>query len=185
MTNPAHGELARTISEEISTAVASVSPEAIAQAIAAIVTAARIFVYGEGRSGLVLRMVAMRLVHLGRSVHVVGDATTPAIAPDDLLIAASGSGATPVTVMIAGQAHRARCRVLAVTASPGSALTVVANLTLVLKTPAKGAAGSGGSIQPGGSLFEQSMLILFDALFLNMAGDSAAAQIDSRHANLE
>jgi 6-phospho-3-hexuloisomerase len=185
MTDPAHIQLARSITGEIATAVASVSGEAIEGAIAAIVGANRIFVFGEGRSGLVLRMVAMRLVHLGRTVHIVGDATTPNITADDLLIAGSGSGATPVTVLIAGQAHRTGCRVLAVTATPGSALTAVADLALVLKTPAKGSRGSVGSVQPGGSLFEQSMLILFDALFLVMAGDSAAAQIANRHANLE
>ena len=185
MTNPTHTELAHSISKEIAAAVASVSTEAVGHAIAEITAAKRIFVFGEGRSGLVLRMIAMRLVHLGRTVHVVGDATTPAITPDDLLIAGSGSGATPVTVLIAGQAHRAGCRVLAVTATPGSALMAVADLALVLGTPTKWSSGTGGSIQPGGSLFEQSMLILFDALFLSMGGESAAAQIASRHANLE
>ncbi len=70
-------DLARLICDEIATAVGSI-PEAERQRAIEMVTAARrIFVFGEGRSGLVLRMAAMRLVHLGLTAHVVGDATTP------------------------------------------------------------------------------------------------------------
>ena len=54
----------------------------------------RVFVAGAGRSGLVLRMFAMRLMHFGPTVHVAGDTTTPAISSGDLLLVASGSGTT-------------------------------------------------------------------------------------------
>jgi 6-phospho-3-hexuloisomerase len=178
-------DLARTICDEIATAVGSV-PEADCQAaIDAIASAGRIFVAGEGRSGLVLRMAAMRLVHLGMTVHVVGDATTPAIGRGDLLIAGSGSGETPVTLLIAEQAKRAGATILAVIATETSRLADLADTRLTLRTPAKGDRGSGASIQPGGSLFEQSMLVLLDTLFLQIAGDTAAAQIEQRHANME
>lgn len=45
----------------------------------AILRAHRVFVFGTGRSGLVLKMVAMRLMHLGLPVQVVGETTTTAI----------------------------------------------------------------------------------------------------------
>ena len=40
------------------------------------------------------KMAAMRLMHLGLTVHVVGETTAPAIRSNDLLLAASGSGTT-------------------------------------------------------------------------------------------
>jgi 6-phospho-3-hexuloisomerase len=178
-------DLARQICDEIATAVGSVPDTDRRRAIELVTAARRIFVFGEGRSGLVLRMAAMRLVHLGLTAHVVGDATTPAIGAGDLLIAASGSGETAVTLLIADQAHRAGATLLAVTANVAGSLAASANATLLLRTPAKGDRGTGQSIQPGGSLFEQSMLVLFDTLFLMIAGDTAAQQIEERHANLE
>ena len=54
----------------------------------------RVFVVGEGRSGLAIQMAAMRLMHLGLEVHVVGEVTAPSIETGDLLIACSGSGNT-------------------------------------------------------------------------------------------
>lgn len=54
----------------------------------------RIFVVGTGRSELVGKAFAMRLMHLGFNVHVVGEVTTPAIRDKDCLIAISGSGET-------------------------------------------------------------------------------------------
>lgn len=42
--------------------------------------APRIFVIGEGRSGLMARAFAMRLMHLGAVSYVIGETITPAIA---------------------------------------------------------------------------------------------------------
>ena len=180
-----HAKLIQTICAEIADALQSVEPASLEQATTAIEGAPRIFVFGEGRSGLVLRMGAMRLVHLGKTVYVVGDATTPAVTPGDLLIVGSGSGSTAVTVLIAEQAQTAGATVLTITTNSGSRLAEIADLVLVLRTPAKGDREQRASIQPGGTLFEQSMLVLLDMLFLVLAGESAADQIAQRHANLE
>jgi 6-phospho-3-hexuloisomerase len=180
-----YAALAQTVCAEIASAVGSIATDAVEQAITEIDGAARIFVFGEGRSGLALRMGAMRLIHLGKNVHVVGDATTPAIAPGDLLIVGSGSGTTPVTVLIAEQARGAGARLLTITANPSATLAGLADVVLALRTPSKDGRGGGGSVQAGGSLFEQGLLVLLDTLFLLIAGDSAADQIAQRHANLE
>ena len=178
-------ETVRTICTEIADAMITTPDDQVASFIAALDSAFRIFVFGEGRSGLVLRMGAMRLVHLGKTVHVVGDATTPAIGPDDVLIVGSGSGETGVTVLIAEGARRAGATVLTITASAASRLANLAEVAVLLGTPAKGKSSSGQSIQPGGTLFEQSMLVLLDAVFLRLAGSDADAHIAARHANLE
>ncbi len=47
---------------------------------------------GAGRSGLEGRMFAMRLMHLGFDVHVIGDVTAPVPTREDLVIIISGSG---------------------------------------------------------------------------------------------
>ena len=49
----------------------------------AIFSAKRIFIAGKGRSGLQMKAFAMRLMHLGFTVHVVDDVTTPALAVGD------------------------------------------------------------------------------------------------------
>ena len=59
-----------------------------------ILSSERIFLAGMGRSGLIARAFAMRLMQIGLEVYFVRDATTPAIGKGDLLVAISGSGET-------------------------------------------------------------------------------------------
>ena len=56
------------------------------------------FFSGQGRSGLAAQMAAMRLMHVGRNVHSVGEVTAPSIRKCDGLVIVSGSGETPVRV---------------------------------------------------------------------------------------
>ncbi len=177
--------LGKRISSEIGAVVSGVPDTSLIAAARAVLAAPRIFVFGEGRSGLALRMGAMRLVHLGKLVHIVGDATTPAILGGDLLIVASGSGETAVTALITEQAGATGAEVLAFTANAESRIAKAADQVILLRTPAKGGHGEGTSIQAGGSLFEQSLLVTLDTLFLVLAGDDAAATIERHHANLE
>jgi 6-phospho-3-hexuloisomerase len=98
---------ARLVLSENHWVLTRVNWPAVANLTSSISRAARIFVLGEGRSGLAVRMAAMRLMHLGLRVHVVGETTTPALNDGDVLIAASGSGDTPGVVMTAEQARTA------------------------------------------------------------------------------
>jgi 6-phospho-3-hexuloisomerase len=59
------------------------------------------FIVGSGRSELVGKSFAMRLMHLGFRVYVVGDVTTPALTDKDCLIAISGSGETKTVTLAA------------------------------------------------------------------------------------
>ncbi|MGI8477373.1 MAG: 6-phospho-3-hexuloisomerase [Thermomicrobiales bacterium] len=169
--------------------LAQIDPAEAGALLAAIGAADRIFLLGEGRSGLAMRMLAMRLMHLGRSAHVVGETTTPPIAPGDLLVACSGSGETAVTALLARQAAAAGATVAAITAVAESRLGRLANLRLLLHTPHKGDSSAAPSIQYGGSLFEQSAMLLGDALFLALTPPNDAAHgfttAARRHANLE
>ena len=68
--------------------------ENINRLINEITSAKKIFLMGAGRSGLEARAFAMRLMHLGFDVHVVGDVTAPVPTSEDLVIIISGSGKT-------------------------------------------------------------------------------------------
>ena len=175
------------ILNELTHTLAQVSEAQASAAIHAILTARRIFVTGAGRSGLALKMAAMRLMHLGLTVHVVGEITTPAIAARDLLIAASGSGTTTGVVLSALTAEKAGANILAITTAPRSTLASIASVVLVIPAATKQDTSATKSQQYAGVLFEQSVLLLTDALFQSMwhqLGETAE-QLWKRHANLE
>lgn len=149
--------------------------------------AERVFLAGAGRSGLVLRMAAMRLMHLGLTVHVAGDTTTPAIAAGDLLVVASGSGTTSGVVKAAETAIAAGANVAVVTTNPGSPLAGLADALVIIPAAQKTDHGSSLSRQYSGSLFEQSLFLATEAVFQTLweNTDEPAEQLWLRHANLE
>jgi len=173
---------------EVTACVCQVSPESVSQARALMEAAPRIFLAGAGRSGLCMQALGMRLMHLGKTVYVVSETTTPSIAAEDLLILGSGSGQTASLLVIAEQARRLGAKTLLFTTDATSPLAELADYRVVI--PAlKDAEGGRGliSVQPMGSLFEQSLLILCDSLILGLMQQSevSAEQMFERHANLE
>lgn len=172
---------------EIADTAARISPDRLRQAASMLENADRVFVAGAGRSGLVLRMAAMRLMHLGHVVHVAGDTTTPAIRKGDLLLVASGSGSTSGIVKAAETAAKAGARIVAFTANSGSALAGLADAVVLLPAQQKTDHGSGVSRQYSGSLFEQVLFVATEAVFQTLwdNADIPAEQLWLRHANLE
>jgi 6-phospho-3-hexuloisomerase len=147
----------------------------------------RVFLLGAGRSGLALQMTAMRLMHLGLTVHVVGDVTTPAITATDALLVASGSGGTAGVVRAAETARSAGATVLALTTAPDSALAGLADVSVIIPAAQKQDHGGTLSAQYSGGLFEQSVVFVGDALFHTLwrASGATADELWPRHANLE
>jgi 6-phospho-3-hexuloisomerase len=167
--------------------VARQDPRALNALADLVVGAPRVFVLGAGRSGLALRMTAMRLMHLGLQVHVVGEVTTPAIGPDDLLVTASGSGTTSAVVRAAETAVSVGARVACITTSSTSPLADLATINLVVPAAQKLDRSGAASAQYAGSLFEQAVVLLGDALFdaLWHRSGQQADELWPRHANLE
>jgi len=168
-------------------ALADTEPGAIDALADAVLDADRVFLLGAGRSGLALRMTAMRLMHLGLTVFVVGDTTTPAIEQGDLLLTATGSGTTTGIVRAATTAREVGATVVAITTAPGS--PVAERSQLVVAVPAAGKLDRSGtaSVQYAGSLFEQTVMLLGDALFhaLWQRSGASADELWPRHSNLE
>ncbi len=117
--------------------------------VALLAEAPRIFLLGAGRSGLVMRGFAMRLMHLGRSAHVVGEATTPALRSGDLLVIGSGSGATASLRAVCDRAKGLGAVIALVTTARQSPIGRLAEL--IVEIPATTPKGSPSSAVAGPS----------------------------------
>jgi len=93
--------LMELMGEHIKKVGRDINKDSVNKLIEDILNANAIFLMGAGRSGLVARAFAMRLMHLGLKVYVVGETTTPAVKRGDLVIAISGSGETRSIVSLA------------------------------------------------------------------------------------
>lgn len=175
---------------EVADCVRHVSIESLVQAAELIESSSRIFISGAGRSGLCMRAFGMRLMHLGKTVFVVGEVTTPSITALDLLILGSGSGRTASLLNMAQIAQRQSAQILLFTTDSASPLGKLSDLQIIIPAPSYRAEKEFhdmNSIQPLGTLFEQSMLIVADSLIrgLMLRMGVSTAQMLERHANLE
>lgn len=139
--------------------------------------ARRVFVTGLGRTGLMARGFAMRLMHLGRRVYHVGDVITPAIRRGDLLVICSRTGRSPVLLYYVKIAQRVGARVAIVTAEGGSAVARRADAILTLPsergrrakaTRGPAARGRRKPEPPLGSVFEQALLVVLDQVVVDL-----------------
>ena len=180
---------AKQILAEIDRVLAAVDPQQVDALLAAITGAHRVIVYGLGREGLVMRSFAMRLMHIGFNVAMVGDVTAPPVGKGDVFLVACGPGRLATTEALAAIARRDGATIVVVTAQPGAPLPSSADvaLTIPAQTLADDRGGAGGSRQAMGSAFEQGMWILFDALVprLQAARGQSLDDLRARHQNLE
>ena len=149
--------------------------------------AKRIFIIAAGRSGFAMRSAAMRLMHLGLTVYYVGDTITPAIEEGDLLIAASGSGTTSTIVKAGQKAVLVGAKVVALTTQPESELGKLASHIVFIPAAEKQDHSKKVSNQYSGSLFEQFLLLLNDAIFQSLwkLSGKPAEELWKKHSNLE
>ena len=191
----AYSEMVSALLRELEGSLRSVNEDELNALRGAILQARRIFLAGRGRSGLQMRAFAMRLMHLGLSVYVVDDVTTPGIAGGDLLLLGSGSGRTASLVGHARRAKELGATVALITiadASPtgkASPIGECADHVVQVRawTPKLERADDFRSVQPMGSLFEQTLGLLLDLLVVQLMADLGvtAAEMFARHANLE
>jgi len=181
-------EYSLKIVEELRTTLSGVDPETCEALISRIINAKRVFVAAAGRSALAIKAFAMRLMHLGFTVYVMGEIVTPAIREGDLLLIGSGSGETDSLVAAAKRAKLFGADLALITIMPDSSIGRIADVVVRISAPTSKADTGFVSIQPGGSCFEQSMLLLLDAFVLRIAELlklDADENLRLRHANLE
>ena len=164
------GKIIETVLREINRSVSGVSHESLEALVNAVNREKRIFCDGVGRSRLKAEGFAMRLIQMGFTALVVGEATTPAITRDDILLICSASGETPMLVEHAAKAKKVGAAIMLITTSEASSLAVLSD-----------------SVQPMGSLFEQSTAILLDIIVLCLMEKHGISSDDMyrNHSNLE
>lgn len=174
------------IVRELDNTCAQISEEQIQSLIDEIDAHKRIFVYGTGRSGLMLKTFAMRLMQIGRTAFVVGETTTPSVEPGDLLIVASASGTTRSVVDAAASAVKQGVDVVAITGKQDSDLSKIVEPLIRIEVGTKFST-SAATIQPLGSLFEQMLLLIFDGAILRMSRrqEDTNSAMAKRHASIE
>ena len=172
--------------EELKTNIAQIDQEQVNALIQQILSANKIYVAGAGRSRLMLQAFAMRLMHLGFKAFVVGEIATPAAEEGDLVIMGTGSGETESLVVMAQKVKKIGAILATITIYPNSRVGSQADLVVQINGKSGKVATTKTSVQPGGNLFEQSMLILLDCAIISIA---EICNIDTnkfkRHANLE
>jgi len=182
-------EYAGEIARELDRTVRAITPAEAERLCDLILQARRVLVAGAGRSGLATKACAMRLMHLGLDAYVVGETVTPPLGPADLLLIGSGSGETAGLVTIAEKARAIGARLALVSIFPQSSLGRLAEVVVRIPAPTPKAPAGGGatSVQPMGSLFEQSLLVFLDAVVMRVMERKGidAASMFERHANLE
>lgn len=146
--------------------------------------ASRIFVSGAGRSKLVGNFLAMRLMHSGYDVSVVGEIVTPSIKKGDLLIIISGSGETEQLIAFTKKAQSVGAKIVLISSRSKSTIGDMAEQVVQIGqddmyAPTKG--------MPMGTMFELSTLIFLEAIVSHLIHEKGIPEeeMKARHANLE
>lgn len=184
-------QIAQQIVKELSASMEALQPAQLETLETHIKKAGKIYVAGAGRSLLMIRGLAMRLMHMGYKAYVVGETVTPAAQKGDLLIIGSGSGETGALKIMAQKAKDVGASLALITIRPDSTIGNLADCVVqVSAVSTKVDTGTAAkSIQLGGNLFEQSLLLLCDALVVHLLGgqdlEEANRALMQKHANLE
>jgi len=154
-------------------------------------------IVGAGRSGLVGKAFAMRLMHLGFDVYVMGETITPAIGDDDLVIVISGSGSGAMSLTAARLAKRLGTRIIAVTSFPDSELGKTADHVVVVpgreaiareqEYQARQLLGEHESLAPMGTLFEDTCTVFLDSVVAELMARLKVSEASMRrkHSTIE
>lgn len=180
------------LTEHIEQALSELDLNSVSEMLDEILGAKSIFVMGTGRSGLVGKAFATRLMHLGLHVYVVGESTTPALRSTDVVVAISGSGETLSIVDLGRVVKDIGASLIVVTSQPDSALGRMADKTIRIFGRAKNGRGDYlvrhmrgqyaklAELAPLGTTFEITSLVFLDAaiaeLMVRMGKDSKALE---------
>ena len=182
-------DIGKQMIQELEKTLAHIEPGQAEKLVHAILQVDKIFVAGAGRSGLMVKAFAMRLMHMGSDVYVVGETTTPNLTANDMLIIASGSGATGSLVVMARKAKTLGAQLALVTIDQHSIIGELADIVLAIPAPSPKVQRETDfhSIQPMGSLFEQSLLLSLESIILMLMErqKKTSDMMFTRHANLE
>ncbi|MFU2016109.1 6-phospho-3-hexuloisomerase [Peribacillus butanolivorans] len=176
------------ILKELNHSADLIADEEAEKLVNGILESKKVFVAGAGRSGFMAKSFAMRMMHMGIDSYVIGETVTPNFDKEDILIIGSGSGETKSLVSMAEKAKSIGGKIATVTIFPDSTIGQLADITIKLPgSPKDQSEGDYKTIQPMGSLFEQTLLLFYDAVILRFMEKKGldTNKMYGRHANLE
>jgi 6-phospho 3-hexuloisomerase len=171
----------RFIGDRVTAALERVEPARVARAVEILTKAPQTFVYGAGRSGIVGRAFAMRLVQAGLRAFVIGESVTPIVRRGDAVFILSGQGESYSSIQTANIVRREGAELIVVTARGTSKLAHTASLLITLDFPEE---PERARLAPLGTLFESASLRLTDALVAELvaARGETEESMRGRHA---
>ena len=192
-------EMMRLMASKIGMISFALSDDEIEKFIGEIMKAQRIYVMGAGRSGLVAKAFAMRLMHLGFQAYVVGETITPALRQGDLMVVFSGSGRTKTVADIAETAKEIGARISLITSNEYSRIGKIADTVVIIehqRDDGKDDAaefeirqmlGDHKSFAPLGTLFETAAMVFADAIISRLMEITKCDEktLEGRHTNIE
>ncbi len=172
------------IIEKITSILSATDPTYDEKLTAILDKASRIFIAGAGRSALVARFFAMRLMHGGYDVYVVGEIVTPSIRAGDLLIVISGSGETETMIAYTKRAKELGAEIVLLSAKSSSTIGDLAGTVFQIGSPDQYGKVVG---MPMGTVFELSTLMFLEATISHIIHEKGIPEEEmrTRHANLE
>ncbi len=171
----------RYIGQRVTEALERVDATALSSAVEILSRAPQIFVYGAGRSGIVGRAFAMRLVQAGLRAYVIGESVTPIVRKGDTVFILSGQGESYSSMQTANIVRREGADLIVLTAHATSKLAHAATILLALEFPEE---PERPRFAPLGTLFESASLRLTDAIIAELlaASGESEASMRRRHA---
>lgn len=192
-------DMMKLMASKIRSIANTISDEDAEKFIRELLNAKRVYVVGAGRSGLVAKAFAMRLMHLGLSAYVVGETITPALNKGDVMVIFSGSGRTKTVADLAETAHDIGGRICLITSNADSRIGKIADCIVIIEHhrdkvlddaaefEIRQMMGDHKSFAPLGTLFETASMIFADAVIsrimeITKVDESA---LKNRHTNIE
>lgn len=192
-------DMMKLMASKIRSIANSISDKDAEQFIQELLNAKRVYVVGAGRSGLVAKAFAMRLMHLGLHAYVVGETITPALNKGDVMVIFSGSGRTKTVADLAETALDIGGRICLITSNADSRIGKIANCTVIIEHHRDEVAdeaaefeirqmmGDHKSFAPLGTLFETASMVFADAVISRMMEITKTDEsaLKNRHTNIE
>ncbi len=156
-------------------ALDEVSDELVQEAVNIVLESHQIFVYGSGRSGLVGKFFAMRLVQLGFTSYFIGETITPVVEKDDSVFLISNTGSTKSTLLVASVVQRIGAKIVGITSNYNSPLSKYSDLVIPIAPQHKN-----GTLAPLGTMFELSTVVFLDSLVSELMKETGQSEEDLR-----
>lgn len=146
-----------------------------------ILASKKIFIYGVGRSGLIAKAFAIRLVQMGLEVFFIGETITPIVEEGNLVVIVSYTGETMSAIQTANIVRRVGAKVVTITANDHSKLASASNVVIQIHPPKD---EDRKRLAPLGTLFETATFVYLDgvvAVLMEKLGQSEGS-MRRRHA---